>query len=79
VQSSALERLWAFLGLDAIWSDRIDYFLPPERSKLNSPATYRLPNADEIERDCGADTTGHLLRHGRSGLLVLQRVQDVQS
>jgi hypothetical protein len=61
-QSSALERLWAFLGLDAIWSDRIDYFLRPERSKLNSPATYRLlPNADEIERDCGADTTGHLL------------------
>jgi hypothetical protein len=60
-QSRAMEHLWTFLGLDTIRSDRIDYFLRPERSKLNSPATYRLlPNADEIERECGADITGHL-------------------
>jgi hypothetical protein len=48
--------------LNPVSSDRIDYFLRPERSKLNSPATYRLlPNADEIERECGFDATGHLL------------------
>jgi hypothetical protein len=42
-------------------SDRIDYFLRPERSKLNSPETYRLlPNADEIEHECGSHITGHL-------------------
>ena len=60
-QSRAIQALWSFVGLDEITSDRIDYFLRPERSKLNSPATYRLlPNADEIEDECGSDTTGHL-------------------
>src|SRR5262249_48630866 len=57
----ALRALWSFLGVEAISSDRIDFFLRPERSKLNSPETYRLlPNADEIERKCGSDVTGHL-------------------
>jgi hypothetical protein len=60
-QSHAIRGLWRFLALDPIASDRIDYFLRPEQSKLNSPATYRLlPNADEIERECGDDATGHL-------------------
>jgi hypothetical protein len=60
-QSRAIQALWSFLGLDPIRSDRLDYFLRPERSKLNSPATYRLlPNADEIESECGGDATGHL-------------------
>jgi LPS sulfotransferase NodH len=61
-QIRAMRALWSFLGLNPVSSDRIDYFLRPERSKLNSPATYRLlPNADEIERECGFDATGHLL------------------
>lgn len=60
-QRSAMQALWSFIGVDPIDSDRIDYFLRPERSKLNSEATYRLvPNADEIERECGSDLTGHL-------------------
>ena len=60
-QDCAIRALWRFLGLDAIASERIDYFLRPERSKLNSPATYRLlPNADRIEHECGSDVTGHL-------------------
>jgi hypothetical protein len=60
-QTRAIQALWAFLELDPITSDRIDYFLRPERSKLNSPATHRLiPNADEIEDECGDDATGHL-------------------
>ncbi len=60
-QNRAIEALWAFLELDPITSNRIDYFLRPERSKLNSPATYRvLPNAKEIEDECGDDTTGYL-------------------
>lgn len=60
-QNRAIQALWSFLDLDPIASDRIDYFLRPERSKLNSPATYRLlPNADDIEDECGDDTTGHL-------------------
>jgi hypothetical protein len=60
-QSCAIQVLWHFLELGPITSDRIDYFLRPERSKLNSPATYRLlPNADEIEDECGHDATGHL-------------------
>jgi hypothetical protein len=60
-QRHAIQALWQFLGVDPIAADRVDYFLRPERSKLNSPATYRLlPNAEEIERECGADATGHL-------------------
>jgi hypothetical protein len=60
-QSRAIGDLWSFCGVEAIDSDRIDYLLRPERSKLNSAATYRLlPNADEIERACGSDETGHL-------------------
>jgi hypothetical protein len=60
-QNHALEALWKFLELDPLASDRIDYFVRPEQSKLNSPATYRLlPNADEIEDACGDNTTGHL-------------------
>ena len=68
-QKGAIGALWAFLDLDPIESDRIDYFLRPKRSKLNSPATYRmLPNAREIEEECGDDVTGHLfeLRRARS-------------
>jgi hypothetical protein len=61
-QDRAIQSLWQFLELDPIPSDRIDYFLRPERSKLNSLATYRLlPNADQIENECGNDQTGHLL------------------
>jgi hypothetical protein len=60
-QDRAIRALWSFLGLDAIASDRIHYFLRPEQSKLNTPATYRLlPNAGEIERECGSDMAGHL-------------------
>ena len=60
-QARAVKALWEFLGLDPITSDQIDYFLRPERSKLNSTAMYRLlPNADEVEDECGGDTTGHL-------------------
>jgi hypothetical protein len=60
-QRHAIQALWQFLGVDPITADRVDYFLRPARSKLNSPATYRLlPNAEEIERECGADATGHL-------------------
>ena len=61
-QRRAMRALWSFLGLDSVTSDRIDYFLRPERSKLNSGTTYRLlPNAEEIERTCGSALTGHLL------------------
>jgi uncharacterized small protein (DUF1192 family) len=61
-QGRTIRALWSFLGVDPIDSDRIDYFLRPERSKLNSQATYRLlPNADDVERACGSDATGHLV------------------
>jgi hypothetical protein len=60
-QKRAVDALWTFLDVAPIASERIDYFLRPERSKLNAPETYRrLPNADEIEAECGDDVTGHL-------------------
>lgn len=60
-QRTAIDTLWAFLELDPITSGQIDYFLRPERSRLNSATTYRqLPNADQIESTCGDDETGHL-------------------
>lgn len=56
-----VEDIWSFCGVEPIAFDRIDYFLRPERSKLNSSDTYRLlPNALEIEDECGSDATGHL-------------------
>jgi hypothetical protein len=75
-QNRAVEALWAFLDLDSITSDRIAYFLRPERSKLNSPATYRLvPNADEIEDECGDDTTGHLFEDFSHGAINIRMIR----
>ncbi len=57
-QNRASGALRSFFGIDTVTSDRTDSFVRPERSKLNSPATYRLlPNADEIEHVYRSDLT----------------------
>jgi hypothetical protein len=60
-QTALLDSLWTFLEVPAIVSERLDYYLRPEMTKLNSEATYRLlPNADEVNEACGSDLTGWL-------------------
>ncbi len=60
-QERMLADLWSFCEVDALTDPRIDYFLRPQQSKLNSPETYdMLPNAAEIEEKCGSDAHGHL-------------------
>lgn len=57
------EGVFRFLGVEPLWSDQAGLFLDPTRAQLNSPATYEhIPNLREIERECGSDETGWLLR-----------------
>lgn len=58
---AAFDALVSFLGAEPFDDPRIEQFLAPETSRINSPDTYRLiPNAAEIEASCGCDTTGWL-------------------
>jgi len=56
-----MARLWQFLDLEPIESDRIQRFLSPELAKINSRDTYQLlPNALEINQQLGNPETGWL-------------------
>jgi hypothetical protein len=58
---ASVRRVFGFLGLAMPEDDRIDYYLDPARSRLNSASTYRLvPNADELNGRFGSDETGWL-------------------
>jgi hypothetical protein len=58
---AAVQRVFDFLGLETPQGDKLDYYLDPGRSKVNSEATYRLlPNAEEINRRFGNADTGWL-------------------
>ena len=66
-QAEVVEALWRFLDLEPVPAAELAYYLRPERTKLNSPATYRfLPNAQEINDLCGSDDHGWLFE--RDGL-----------
>lgn len=60
-QATLMAGIWAFLGLPAMNSERISYFLRPESTKLYPLGRYDfLPNAQEINDRCGGDETGWL-------------------
>ncbi len=58
-----VEAIWAFLGVPTLSDDRIEFYLSPEKVKINSKDIYRLiPNVDVIEATCGNDRTGWLFK-----------------
>lgn len=60
-QATLMAGIWAFLGLSAMESERIRYFLRPASTKLSPQRRYDfLPNAQEINNRCGSDDTGWL-------------------
>lgn len=60
---ACLARLFRFLGVEPLVSDQTRPFLDPAQAQLNSPTTYEyVPNLKQIERECGNDETGWLLR-----------------
>jgi len=62
-QKRQIEAIWPFLQLPPLEDDRIEYYLSPEKVKINSVESYRmLPNAQEIEEQCGNDQTGWLFK-----------------
>lgn len=70
-QETVLSSLWEFLGLDPVPVEELDYYLRPERTKMNSPATYRLvPNIEEVETMCGSDERGWLFTESPAGVPV---------
>jgi len=62
-QNRQIEAIWPFLRLPSLWDERIEYYLSPEKVKINSLETYRMiPNGQEIEAKCGNDRTGWLFK-----------------
>jgi hypothetical protein len=60
-RNAQIETLWNFLKISPLESDQINYYLEPQEVKINSASTYELlPNAQEIQQQCGNDLTGWL-------------------
>jgi hypothetical protein len=60
-RDAQIAAIWAWLGLKPLDPAQLQYYLRPETAKINSAATYAyLPNAREIEQQCGNDLTGWL-------------------
>lgn len=60
-QAEQLAAIWRLLALPSLEGERVHYYLSPEDVKVNSAATYAfLPNAREIQEQCGNDRTGWL-------------------
>lgn len=56
-----IARIWEWLGVAPLDDAQIHYYLNPTEVKLNSSATYAwLPNARDIEKQCGNEVTGWL-------------------
>jgi len=69
-QAEVVEALWRFLDLEPIPAAELEYYLRPERTKLNSPATYRfVPNAQEINDVCGSNEHGWLFESDGLGVV----------
>ncbi len=61
-QKRQIDAIWELLCIAPLEWERYRRYLQPETARINSPATYAfLPNAREIENDCGNDVTGRLL------------------
>jgi len=61
VQKQLVDAIWKILNIAPIEYRIYQHYLSPEKTKLNSAATYAsLPNASEIQRYCGNDVTGWL-------------------
>lgn len=61
IQAATLAGMWRFLDLPPVPPEQLHYYLRPDLTKLNSPATYAfLPNAQEIHERCGSDRYGWL-------------------
>jgi hypothetical protein len=70
-QLQQIEAIWPFLQLPPLKDERIEYYLSPEKVKINSLETYQMiPNAQEIEDKCGSDRTGWLFKGWRSTMLA---------
>jgi hypothetical protein len=70
-QAEYVEAVWRFLDLEPIPTADLEYYLRPELTKLNSPATYRfLPNAQEVNDLCGSDSDGWLFESDGLGVDV---------
>jgi hypothetical protein len=62
-QKRQIEAIWPFLKLAPLEDERVEYYLSPEKVKINSLETYRMiPNCQEIEEKCGNDRTGWLFK-----------------
>jgi hypothetical protein len=62
-QKRQIEAIWPFLDLPPLRDERIEYYLSPEKVKINSLETYHMiPNGQEIEDKCGNDRTGWLFK-----------------
>jgi hypothetical protein len=60
-RNAQIVAIWNFLRIKPLASEQIQYYLEPEKVKINSAATYIfLPNASEIQQLCGNDVTGWL-------------------
>jgi hypothetical protein len=56
-----ITAIWKWLGIAPLESEHYQAYLRPEAAKLNSAATYAwLPNAADIQQECGNDMTGWL-------------------
>lgn len=56
-----IASIWQWLGIVPLGSEQLQYYLTPKTAKVNSAATYAyLPNAQEIEQECGNEVTGRL-------------------
>ena len=62
-QIKQIGAIWPFLNLTPLKDEWIQYYLSPEKMKINSAKTYQLiPNVHEIEQQCGNDKTGWLFK-----------------
>ena len=60
-RNAQIDAIWNFLGIKPLASEQLQYYLEPEKVKINSAATYSfLPNASDIQQLCGNDMTGWL-------------------
>lgn len=60
-QRQQMDAIWKLLSVAVLEFEHYQYYLRPDRVKINSVAAYAfLPNASQIEAECGNDVTGRL-------------------
>ena len=60
-QKLQMDAIWKLLQVAHLELEHYQYYLSPDAMKINSAATYAfLPNASEIQANCGNDVTGWL-------------------